>query len=595
MTALWLSLQWPCLQLDYAEYLAGSACPVDPCTLNGTTLATDIFPSPNTIEQPSVQVQEGLSRYGASSRLTAQQPISQPISNGQSSAVSLQWPVVLLDESSMQVVEMDRRAAAAGISHGMSLALCCALVANLQVQPYQATRSAQLCQLLAEPLHSVCADLYLGPDHSLLLRLDPMLQLHHGVMGCLQAVQSVLAPLRLRCVAGLANSWVLAQLAQQPVEMQTCGDFQPKSPITPTPHLAKRTQKTSRMQASNHTSPASRLLDLCALPQQTVATLQVALSDTPLPAKFIEQLQRLGISTLAGLLALPLKELSRRFPRELLQFIQQLDDTSARGLIAFLPSDTFDVQVEFVWQPTLWTQLIRPVAGLLQQFELFLTKRQLHAHHLEIRLELQEHDEVRLQIHAAAGEYQQAQWLKLTSQKLEVLQLPSAVRRLRLQAHQLQARPQKNHALWQEQKNLNTHQTSAQLLALLQARLGAGAITQATAPTGHHIQLDVRPELDWASLEWRSNPLAEPSAASALITGSVLPYRWSCRPLFLYSQPQPLPSGYRKLSGIERLCSPWWQGTIEQRDYFIAQSPLGQWHWCFKDAFGQFFSHGGFA
>lgn len=580
MKPLWLSLHWPCLQLDYAQHVAG-----EPSTF---TTAPAARPYATPVETPLQQLHEGARPYLADAHDHMQVTTA-------ASGLTRRLPVVLLDEKTMQVVEMDRLAAAAGVSHGMSLALCCALVADLQVLPYQATHSKQLCQLLAEALHHVCADLYMGPKHTLLLRLDPMLQLHHGLTGCLEAIGQVLAPLNLRCHAGLAGSWLQAQLAQQPVHIQLA----PDSTITATANTtrAAHTQRSGKQRhlASRSHSAVKPPLALQALPTHSLTTLQIALSDTPLAATWVEQLQRLGISQLAQLLALPRAELTRRFGQEVLKFIQQLQQSSAYGLTPFLPSEGFDIQLEFVWQPTLWTHLLKPLANLLLQLEHFLRKRQLQAHRLDLQLQLQEHADVTLQIHAAAGEYLQLQWLKLLNQKLESLVLPSGVRRVRLQALQLQARQQHNQVLWQEHKTAGSQQTSAQLLALLQARLGSDAIKQPQALTGHQIELATQTQFNWAALEWQPStlipsPMAPPEAAPP-----VLPARWTCRPLFLHTMPQLLPLGCRKVGRIERLCSPWWLGQVEQRDYFVAQSPSQQWLWCFKDAQGQYFSHGGFA
>lgn len=573
MTALWLSLEWPCLQLDYADYSAGQR----PLEMESAPYSTG--DSAAYQSTPPHQVHEAHACYQAATNAAHH---ARP-----SCCPAQRLPTVLLNEKTMQVVELDRLAAAAGIHHGMSLALCCALVADLQVLPYHETQSRQLCQQLAEALHGVCADLYFGPQHRLLLRLDPMLQLHHGLTGCLQAISQVLAPFNLRCNAGLAGSWMQAQLAAQAVRMTS--DAVTLAPAT---HKALATQSRSRM--SGRPALATSPTLFTALPLHSLATLHITLSKTSLAATSVEQLQRLGIDTLQDLFALPRAELTRRFPRELMQFMQDLQQTDARGLTPFQPSEAFDVLLEFVWQPTLWTHLVRPLATLLQQLERFLLKRQLQAHRVDVQLQLQEHAEVTLQIHAAAGEYQQPIWLKLVSQKLESLQLPSGVRSVRLQALQLQARQSHNQELWQEHKTAATNQTSAQLLALLQARLGSDAIKQPHAQAGHHIELDLKAQLNWSALEWQPSP-SKPATNDSQAAASALPPRWTCRPLFLHAQPQPLPLGCRKVSSIERLSTPWWQGPVEQRDYFLAQSPSGQWIWGFKDAVGQYFCHGGFA
>lgn len=579
MKPLWLSLHWPCLQLDCAQYVAGEfplsleqpACSQQP---DATTYAKQVV-------TPLQQLHEPQRAYLADPRQEF------PIDTA-STRVQHRLPVVLLDEKTMQVVEMDRLAAAAGVHRGMSLALSCALVADLQVLPYQAAHSQQLCLQLAEALHSVCADLYLGPKHTLLLRLDPMLQLHQGLTGCLEAIRRVLAPLNLRCDAGLATTWLQAQLAQQPVQTQ------PAAATTPTKAKAKQPTGKPSSTARHHCDIRS-LQPFCALPQHSLTTLRIALTETPLAAKWVEQLQRLGISHLHDLLALPRAELTRRFGQEVLHFLQQLQQTGAAGLSPFLPSEKFDVQLEFVWQPTLWTHLIRPLTTLLQQLESFLRKRQWQAHRLDVQLQLQEHADVTLHIHAAAGEYLQQAWLKLVSQKLESLVLPAGVRRIRLQALQLQARQQHTQVLWQEHKTASATQTSGQLLALLQARLGSDAIKQPQSRLGHHIELDLHTQFNWTALEWQASPQPQRPTTPLEATTSVLPARWTCRPLFLHTTPLPLPLGCRKMGSIERLCSPWWHGHVEPRDYFLAQSPSWQWLWCFKDAQGQYFSHGGFA
>lgn len=482
-------------------------------------------------------------------------------------------PLVLLDTKTMCVVELCATAQQAGIRHGMSLALACALLADLQVLPYDPANNQALLQQLAELLHHVCADIYLQGSTALLLRLDPMLQLYGGLARCLTVIAQQLAPLQLRYMAGLADHWLAASFCLEPIS--TASDA---------------TETHANHIAGTNAHP----LRLHQLTPRSLADIEIPLAQLPLPARTIAQLQRVGLERLPQLLALPRADVQRRFSADLGHFLQQLQQVQPIGVTRFLPSEQFCRQLEFVWQPTQWQHIHRALQQLLTLLERFLQQRQLQAHQLCWHFAGAEQQQFEVLVQAGGGEYLQQHWFALTLQKLASQQLPYALRRLRLEAQQLQARVQQTTDLWLPRKVAAAPLSPAQLLALLQARLGPTAVKFPTASADHQVQLQWRlyncgdplPE-QHSSVAWQGPPQLRLDDAAT--------QRWLYRPLLLWSSPQPLLGAGQKLSALERISSPWWLGHHELRDYFVWQNAQHQLLWCFRDQQSQLFCHGAFS
>lgn len=300
---------------------------------------------------------------------------------------------------------------------------------------------------------------------------------------------------------------------------------------------------------------------------------QVPLERSGLPATAITTLRRSGLRHLRQVFALDRGALARRFPPDVLDWLDALRAQDAPPLPLHVPPRRFDARIDFEHDVESSQALLFPLRRLTSDLAAFLSCRDGGVQRFTLLFEHDHHPATALDIGLLAPEREAAVLFELARSRLERLRLPDPARGMRLIARQLPpfvpaARdlfdPRPQQALpWE------------QLRERLRARLGDAAVRAVVLHADH------RPER--ATHPTGAHQTASPAAPR--------------RPAWLLSQPMPLRGEVRIIDAPERIEAGWWDGDEIRRDYAIVRTSRGQDAWAFRtpDVPGQWFLHGWFA
>ena len=446
---------------------------------------------------------------------------------------SLSQAYVILDQQTNQVCQLNNHAYHAGIRLGMGLGTAAMLKADLQVIAYQAKVTENRLKDIAQNLYLVTSDICFFSHNGLLLGVHNMLSLYGNLSTYWQVVKR--------------------QLVEQQVQFHYASGY---SPLT-----AKLLAMTNWDQVSEDRNKM----------QQAIA--KTALQHTDLPAKAIEKLQRVGISTIHDLGLIPLSDIAKRFTIEVATYIGKLSAEIPHPVEYFHPKKTFNHFIELLFDIESIQILQAPLSQLLQKLEMFLKARDLLTQSVRLTFEQRDEKPIEIDIHSQQGEYLAKRWAALVELKLENVVLDAPVFTIRLTADNTFIRsPDKADLFTPKQGALSR----LQLISLLQAKLGEAAVMTPKFTD------DYRPEY---------------AIQNTVSTAKTNKNRklYALRPSFLLSSPQPLQEQVSLTYGPERIDTGWWDAKPITRDYFIARNQYQQWYWVFKTPQGQWFLHGVFS
>jgi protein ImuB len=440
---------------------------------------------------------------------------------------------VVVDQQANRVCQLNTFAYSAGIRLGMGLASAALLHRDLQVIAYQDDVTQGRLEDIANSLYLITSDICFFKPHGLLLRVHHMLGLYGGLKAYWQVLKN--------------------QLAEQHVHYHYATGYSPLA--------AEMLARVGKNCISD---------DQSWLHQQV---LNCALEDCQLDNKVTNKLSRVGIKTVADLLAISLHDLAQRFDNNLATYIGRLTASLAHPMVFYHPPEYFSRYLELLYEIENTQFLLNPLQQLFRTLETFLRTRDLITHTVQLRFYQRDHPPLECQIGSQQGEYKMAVWLSLSRLKLESLQLNSSIYALNLSTNNTQVRsPERPDFFTGKQGTVSR----LQLLSLLQAKLGEQALYQP------RLVDDFRPEL-------------AVQAAKLANQGNMTIPLYALRPSFLLPQPCPLQKKVRLIHGPERLNTGWWDHHPVIRDYFIARTPQGQWWWVFKSPEQHWYLHGIFS
>lgn len=444
-----------------------------------------------------------------------------------------QHPLVVLDEKTNQVVQLNQTALEAGISRGMSLGTAASLDRHLQVIPYQEDIEQRKLKEVAEHLYLMTCDICFFEPQGLLLRIHNMLNLYGGLKPYWRALRNQLAPFGLGYHYATGHSPLAAEM------------------------LAKG--------ACNKISQHSPDLDTWVA--------QCTLQQAKLPTKTLQNLQRVGIRTVGDLLTIPLSDIAKRFDIELVTYLGRLTGEFKHPVNFFHPPENFDHYLELLYEIENADVLQHPLKRLLTSLEQFLKLRDALTQQLVITCYQRDDTPLLIEVGSQQGEYRAEQWLTLTRLKLENIQLESPVHGIGLITGTIYQRsPDKSSLFGARQGTVSR----LQLISMLQAKLGEQAVASPA------LNDDFRPEIA-VGLTYQAEQSAEISCL------------FSTRPSFVLQSPQPLSEQVSIIHGPERLHTGWWDGHQVIRDYFIARTPQNGWYWVYRTPENHWYIHGVFS
>lgn len=443
-------------------------------------------------------------------------------------------PVVILDNRKNSVLQLNQPARDAGIQIGMGLGTCAALAQDVNVLPYRADTEHGTLNELAESLYIVTSDISLYPPNGLLLRIHHMLNLYGGLRPYWHAVKLKLDHHRLNYHFATGHSPYAARI------------------------LAK--------EAWNTVTDSSEKLN------QALRACDLVLTD--LPEKIIQKLDRVGIRKIADLLALPLKELAKRFDIEVVTYLGRLTGEFHHPVRYFQPQDHFHRYLELLFDIQHVETLEHPLKHMLKSLEQFLKIRDQVTRQLNLTLHQRDADDLAITIGSAQGEYLTQHWLNLSKLHFESISLGAPVYAITLSTGDTEQHQRDANGLFDQRRGALSY---FQLISLLQAKMGKQAVQQP------RVQDDYRPEI--------VNTYHAPECESH----TTLPRLQVLRPSFLLPVPQQLREQVTLVSGPERISTGWWDNHHVTRDYFIARSETGSWYWVYRTPQQKWFLHGIFS
>lgn len=369
-----------------------------------------------------------------------------------------------------------------------------------------------------------------------------------------------------------------AKLLQQlRVSLRDAG-YRSLTGVAPTP-LAASLLARARM-----TSPGIRgTLDIAQLAER-MAGLPLALFDWP--SATLATLSQLGITRIRDLARLPRNGVSRRFGTRVLDDLDRALGRMPDPRPYFSLPERFTSRVEFMREVEHFEGLRFPIRRMLGELESFLRARGAGASTFMLTFEHGREHRSNLTLSTQQPSRQRERWEAQLVERIARTPLAGSVSAIALACDEVTPYQAENLSWLPAQHNVDGQ--VGELSEKLAARLGDDRVF------GIQLKDDHRPEQSW-----RVKSLAETSLRT-------LPAPWPRRPVWLLEGPRPLPGRNQVpqlkgelalLAGPERIESGWWDGKPARRDYFIAENPLGETVWVYRELHTphQWFLHGYFA
>lgn len=449
-----------------------------------------------------------------------------------------QGALAVVEGSGQRVIQACPEARAQGVQAGMRLKTAISLVPDLGMVKADHQQEARILEDQARWLYRYAAHIVLVPPDGLLAEVGSLQRLYGGLSSVWQTVEQGLNERQL-------NAWIA---------------------IGHTPLAARLIARTGKGECTADKGHILRTLG------------QMSLLAAEFDDKTRTRLQRLGLTTLGEVLALPSNELARRLSPEILAHVQKIEGSRADPQTPWQPPHYFRQQADFVQEVEHSQGLLFPLQRILSELEEDLCWRQQDTDSLFLVLRHRHQEPTRLRVRTSGPEHRAEAFLDLIRLRLEQHPLRAPVVSLVLSVKRFLGREAATgQDLLGETQDLN--EAWHTLVSRLQARLGDNALRQLSP------QADHRPERAWSAAEvMRRHHTRLPDYTQ-------LPRR----PLWLLKAPQPLaesPSLW--FSGPERISGGWWDGQRVHRDYYIAQLNSGQLAWVFRDVRDGWFVHGWF-
>ncbi|REL35568.1 Y-family DNA polymerase [Thalassotalea euphylliae] len=443
-----------------------------------------------------------------------------------------QQALIIVDEKSNEVIQLNQYAKNQGINLGMGLGTAASLCHELEVKVYDKKVEARLLKHIAHWLYSKTADITIFAANGLLLRVSNMLSLYRDLAHYWQVLSQHLNTLKLEYHYACAYSPFAAKL------------------------LA--TQKLDKLSESQD--------------WLTRQIKQQSLVHADLNINMVNRLQKVGISHLGDLLKVPLAELSTRFDVEVVHYIGQLTGKIPHPVQFYIPPEPFEYYLELYYEVSNQQYLSKPLLKQFLLLEKHLRLKDMLATELTLCLHQRDSENLVLTITALQGEYKADKWLALTELNLASIKLVEPIIGLTLTTKRLTRKgTQANDLFLGSQGELSAQELVTNLVAKLGQERVKGLATKQ----------DARPEI--------ANQLCPPFSVNSQPSSTKL------RPTFLLTTPSPLKEPVKIVSPPERIIAGWWDDYQVVRDYFIGRSEQGRWLWLFRDHNQQWFIHGLFS
>ncbi len=336
-----------------------------------------------------------------------------------------------------------------------------------------------------------------------------------------------------------------------------------------------------------------------------------------------EMLEAIGAYRVDDLLALPRAGLARRCGRALLDELDRALGRQPEPRRWFEAPARFETRLELLARVEHAEMLLFAARRLLERLAGWLAARhcavrgfELHAEH-ERHGASGQHTDTLLIIRLAEPSRDTGRLCALLRERLAVTRLAAPVRALCLCCDEIVPLPATSALLFPGTDT--APESLSRLVERLQARLGSRQVQRLTPVADHRPEIAYRIEVADAPAQQPSASVRPPAAAArpALPArrprepGPIANAPVAClpRPLWLLHQPMAIGerhnrpwwhSAFTLLAGPERIEGGWWDASLVQRDYFIAEDEHHALYWIYRerlapdDARHGWFVHGRF-
>lgn len=441
------------------------------------------------------------------------------------------------DGNRYRVIACNTVAAARGVRTGMSLQASLVLSPSLICRYRQFDDEQAALERLATWAGRFSSRISLAPPEEILMEVKGSLRLYGGMNAMLESVREGLKELGYR-----------ARMA-----------------IAPYPQAASLLVRSD--QPAPVTDPETLIERLGHLPSTVLQPDE----------RCARVLEELGIRELGDLFRLPSAGLRKRLGPELPQLLDRALGRRPDPRPCFEPPQRFRSHLDLPVPVQTSEPLLFAARRLLQELVMVLETGGAGITELCFLLQHRKGRDTRIDLSLVKPDRDSRHWLALFKERLEQTLLDREVEGIVLRAGKPVALRALSADLFEE-TSLDVDAEGHHLLERLQNRLGREAVQ------GVMLVNDHRPERAWR--------LAAPGEGR----GGDAP---KGRPLWLLREPQDLEGTHHQswqLWGPERIESGWWDGADMARDYFLAETLLGERLWIFQDRRSQgWFLHGIFA
>ncbi len=473
-------------------------------------------------------------------------------------------PLALCDR--LRILDADDEARALGITPGMKRAAALALVPDLQLRDHDAAQEHAALEALAAwalqftPAVSLQSDLPLEASFSRISRTpagDPG-QAPHPCGLLLEVAPS------LRCFGGAAA------LRGRLYEGLRAQGFSVRIGAAPTATAAWLFARHRDGLQAGRTTLEARLRDLPA----------ALLARDPAQRELLETI---GADRVDDLLALPRAGLARRGGQALLETLDRARGRQPEPRRWFEAPECFETRIELLAQVEQAGALSFAAQRLLGRLADWLAARHCAVREFTLHIEHDRHAGgapnagIPLTIRLADPSRDAQRLGTLLREKLAVTRLPAPARALRLRCDEVLALPGACADLFPAPAA--AHEGLARLVERLQARLGVRQVQRLALAADHRPEAACRVEIFEGTRLPRARAADPPAPA--------LP-----RPLWLLRDPVAIDerdgrpwwhSTLTLLAGPERIEGGWWDASLVQRDYFIAEDAQHALYWIYRE------------
>jgi protein ImuB len=441
-------------------------------------------------------------------------------------------------------------ARAQGVRAGQTVAAALALCDSLRILPRTPAAEQDALRALATVALGFSSQVGLHGDASLVLEVEASQRLFGG-----------LVPLS-RALLGACEAHGYA----------TC------AAIGPTPAAARLLARRGERRIVRRTDTLRGL----------IADWPLELADIPPAAR--ASLDGIGVRRFDALLRLPRAELSRRFGREVVDYLDRLFGQRPEPITPYQPPERFESGLELPYAVERGEALAFPVSRLLRELGAWLIARQQVLLRAEVTLRHEDHPASVLGIGLVRPSADVDHLVGLARAQIERLALPGPVVSLSLRALECAPLAEASRDLF---ASAHEREDIGRVIERLSSRLGAGAVRRLAEHADH------RPER--AASRPPASELAIPTVRAVAreadpadgVADAPLRLRAEApsatRPTFLLEPAQPLEWWLRQAGGAtgfegpERIESGWWDGAPVSRDYFRVATSEGIRLWVYRE------------